>query len=59
MVACQEKARRCTQSGGMAVIALPRGVDRHRSRVLRLADAVLDGISKLTRAVVRRLAPGR
>jgi len=43
----------------MAIVALPRGVDRHRSRVLRLADAVLDGISKLTRAVVRRLAPGR
>jgi len=43
----------------MAIVALPRGEHRHRSPVLRLAGAVLDGISKLTPAIVWRLAPWR
>lgn len=57
-VAVEDSANgiRSARSAGMAVVAIPRGDHRPGSDVLALAQAVLDDISELTPAAVRRLA---
>lgn len=57
-VAVEDSANgiRSARSAGMAVVAIPRGEHRPGSEVLDLAGVVLDDISELTPAALRRLA---